>query len=66
MSEEKENSNPKFAVKNRVRPNRSRWSDNDLLLFVLSLVNSVDTEESFQTNFSVMEDLCEAIKNFRE
>jgi hypothetical protein len=66
MSEEKENSNPKFSVKGRIRLSRSRWSDNDLLLFVQSLLNSIDTEENFQTNISVMEDLFEAIKDFRE
>ncbi len=66
MSEEKENSNPKFSVKSRIRPSRGQWSDNDLLLFVQSLLNSVNTEENFQTNISVMEDLFEAIKDFRE
>jgi hypothetical protein len=66
MSEEKENSNPKFSAKSRITPSRGRWSDNDLLLFVQSLLNSVNTEENFQTNIAVMEELFEAIKNFRE
>jgi hypothetical protein len=66
MSEEKENSNPKLSVKSRIRPSRGRWSDNDLLLFVQSLLNSVNTEENFQTNIGVMEELFEAIKDFRE
>jgi len=66
MSEEKENSKPRFSVRNRVRPSRGRWSDNDLLLFVQSLLNSVNTEENFQVNLGVMEELFEAIKDFRE
>ncbi len=66
MSEEKENSKPRFSVRNRIRPSRGRWSDNDLLLFVQSLLNSVNTEENFQVNLSVMEELFEAIKDFRE
>ena len=66
MSEEKENSKPRFSVRNRIRPSRGRWSDNDLLLFVQSLLNSLNTEENFQVNISVMEELFEAIKDFRE
>ncbi len=66
MSEEKENSNPKFSAKSRMRPSRGCWSDNDLLLFEQSLLNSVNTEENFQTNIKVMEDLFGAIKDFRE
>ena len=64
MSDEKGNS--RVFTESRVRSNRGRWSDNDLLLFVQSLLNSIDTEENLQTNIKVMKELLETIKDFRE
>ena len=62
MSEEKENSKPRFSVRNGIRPSRGRWSDNDLLLFVQSLLNSVNPEENFQVNLNVMGNCLKQLK----